>query len=74
MVWNVLAKGSGSLGNPIEISSYGGLEKAKFDGNGYQSALLIYNEDYYNISNLEITNQNSHLDSFGSIKKLPGFL
>ena len=66
-------KGSGSLGNPIEISSYGGLEKAKFDGNGYQSALLIYNEDYYNISNLEITNQNSHLDSFGSIKKLPGF-
>ena len=66
-------KGSGDLIHPIVIDTYGGIEKAIINGDGYQSCILLYNDDYISINNLEISNHNSHLDSLGNIKLLPGF-
>ena len=66
-------KGSGDLTHPIVVDTYGGIEKAIINGDGYQSSILLYNDDYISINNLEIFNYNSHLDSLGNIKLLPGF-
>lgn len=66
-------KGSGNSINPIVVDTYGGIEKAIINGDGYQSSILLYNDDYISINNLEIFNYNSHLDSLGNIKLLPGF-
>ena len=56
-------KGSGIATNPIVIDTYGGNIKASINGNGYQSCLLIYNDDNITINNLNLYNENSHLDS-----------
>jgi hypothetical protein len=66
-------KGSGDLIHPIVIDTYGGIEKAIINGDGYQSCILLYNDDFISINNLDISNYNSHLDSLGNIKLLPGF-
>ena len=66
-------KGSGSSTNPIVIDSYGGLEKPIINGDGYQSCILIYNDEFISINNLELINNESHLDSIGNVKKLSGF-
>ena len=70
MLW---IKGSGSVQNPIILDSYGGEIKPAINGNGYQSCILIYNDDNININNLELFNEASHLDSLGNVKKLIGF-
>ncbi len=70
MLW---PKGSGTPFSPIEISSYGGVEKPLIDGDGYQASVLIFNEDHYAISNLELTNQASYLDDDGVGKSAAGF-
>ena len=59
-------RGSGTEGNPIVISKYGGTEKPKIHGGhadlvdfeGYRTiqTVLLYNQQYWVISNLEITN------------------
>ena len=39
-------KGSGDPNNSIVVDSYGGAGKATINGNGYQSCILIYNNDW----------------------------
>ncbi|MEC8969139.1 MAG: right-handed parallel beta-helix repeat-containing protein, partial [Bacteroidota bacterium] len=43
------------------------------NGFGYQACVLIYNDQYITLNNLELTNEASHLDSQGNVKKLVGF-
>lgn len=66
-------KGSGSNGNPIIVDKYGGDAKPIIDGDGFQSSILIYNDDYIEINNLELVNEASHLLPSGAFKKLRGF-
>ena len=70
MLW---PKGSGTGGQPIVVGSYGGSVKPVIDGDGYQASLLIVDDDYYEISDLELTNEASHLDGSGQPKVEVGF-
>ena len=69
-------KGSGSQTQPIVLSDFGSQDELapSLDGDGFQSALLIYNDSFITVENLVFTNQASHLDSNGVVKKLPSFL
>ena len=69
-------KGSGSQTQPIVLSDFGSQDELapSLDGDGFQSALLIYNDSFITVENLVFTNQASHLDSNGVVKKLPTFL
>ena len=73
--WNGMfwPKGSGTLESPIVIDRYGEGTRPILDGDGYQAAILLYNEDHIVLRNLELTNEASHLDEFGVTKKLDGF-
>ena len=73
--WNGMfwPKGSGTLESPIVIDRYGEGAPPILDGDGYQAAILLYNEDHIVLRNLELTNEASHLDEFGMTKKLNGF-
>lgn len=51
-------KGSGVSGSPIVIDKYGGGEKPQIHGNGAEATLLLNNQQYWEINNLEITNYN----------------
>lgn len=66
-------KGSGDSSHPIVVDTYGGLDKASINGDGYQSCILLFNNEFISINNLDIFNENSHLDSLGNIKLLAGF-
>tara|TARA_B110000305_G_scaffold235777_1_gene296023 strand:- start:180 stop:2081 length:1902 start_codon:yes stop_codon:yes gene_type:complete len=66
-------KGSGDSSHPIVVDTYGGLDKASINGDGYQSCILLFNNEFISINNLDISNENSHLDSLGNIKLLAGF-
>ena len=66
-------KGSGNSSHPIVVDTYGGLDKASINGDGYQSCILLFNNEFISINNLDIFNENSHLDSLGNIKLLAGF-
>lgn len=66
-------KGSGTQALPIRIDSYGGNVNPIIDGDGYQASILIFNDDYYEIHNLELTNQASYLDSNSIAKTESGF-
>ena len=51
-------KGSGSAENPIRIDKYGRGEKPAIHGTGWKDfTLLLHNVEYWEIRNLEITNQ-----------------
>ncbi|MHC5116962.1 MAG: right-handed parallel beta-helix repeat-containing protein [Planctomycetota bacterium] len=53
-------KGSGADGNPIIIDMYGTGAKPRIDGEGdVYRTLLLENVEYYEVSNLEITNTGS---------------
>lgn len=69
-------KGSGSQNQPIVIDAFGApnLPAPILDGDGYQTALLVYNESFITVQNLAFTNQASHLDANGTVKKLSTFL
>ena len=69
-------KGSGTQNQPIVVDAFGApnLPAPILDGDGYQTALLVYNESFITIQNLAFTNQASHLDANGTVKKLPTFL
>ena len=69
-------KGSGSQNQPIVVDAFGApnLPAPILDGDGYQTALLVYNESFITVQNLAFTNQASHLDANGTVKKLPTFL
>lgn len=66
-------QGSGVAGQPIILDKYGGSALPLIDGDGYQASILIYNNEYIEIRNLELTNQASHLDENGEVKRLTGF-
>lgn len=75
-------RGSGGLVNgvpqPIKIDRYGEGEKPRIDAEGeFESALYIYNVEYWEISNLELTNTGPepkarrkgvyvHIDDYGT--------
>ena len=69
-------KGSGSHNQPIVVDAFGApnLPEPILDGDGYQTALLVYNESFITVQNLAFTNQASHLDANGTVKKLSTFL
>ena len=69
-------KGSGSQSQSIVIGAYGDVDMSHpvLDGNGYQAALLIYNDSFIKVENLVFSNQASHLDENGELKRLPSFL
>ena len=69
-------KGSGLQSQPIVLGDFGASDQPMptIDGDGFQSALLIYNDSFITVENLVFTNQASHLDSNGVVKKLPSFL
>jgi len=59
-VWNGrwLLKGSGAKDKPIVLTSYGEGEKPVIHGTGLLYTIFIYNREYWEINNLEITNFN----------------
>jgi hypothetical protein len=53
-------KGSGTERRPIAIDKYGGEEKPIINGNGAaEDAVLLKNQEYWEINNLEVTNTSS---------------
>jgi len=62
--------GSGTAINPIVIGKYGGEVKPLIDGDGYQTTILIYNNDHIEINDLEVTNQANYLDNNNNPKKI----
>jgi len=52
----VFLKGSGTEGNPISLDKYGEGPNPIINGTGGEYAVFIYNQEYWEISNLEITN------------------
>jgi hypothetical protein len=58
-MWNgqLWPKGSGVGGRPIKIGMYGGGVKPVINGEGlFEDAVLLKNQEYWEIENLEITN------------------
>jgi len=54
-------KGSGVEGRPITVDMYGGGVKPVIQGEGLaEDAVLLKNQEYWEIQNLEITNTGSH--------------
>ncbi|MHA0856880.1 carbohydrate binding domain-containing protein [Paenibacillus sp. CMAA1364] len=51
-------KGSGTQNAPIIINTYGTGNLPFINGNGNESAVHLYNQQYWEINNLEITNNN----------------
>jgi hypothetical protein len=70
MLW---PKGAGEPAHPIRIGTYGGEARPVIGGDGYQASILLFNEDDYEIADLELTNQASYLDVGGNAKSEPGF-
>ena len=66
-------KGSGNSQQDIVVDRYNGSTRPIINGFGYQACVLIYNDQYITLNNLELTNEASHLDSQGNVKKLVGF-
>ena len=66
-------KGSGNSQQDIVVDCYNGTARPTINGFGYQACVLIYNDQYITLNNLELTNEASHLDSQGNVKKLVGF-
>ncbi|WP_426641079.1 right-handed parallel beta-helix repeat-containing protein [Paenibacillus illinoisensis] len=53
-------KGSGTSSDPIVINTYGTGDKPRLDGEGaFDSTVYLYNQEYWEINNIEVTNQTS---------------
>lgn len=65
--WNrqqINFKGSGESGNPIRIEAYGTGERPKLNGGGISNGvILLFNQEYIEITGLEITNLGAKMDS-----------
>ena len=48
--------GSGASGRPIVVDSYGAGDRPAIHGNGATAAVYLRNQQYWEINNLEITN------------------
>jgi hypothetical protein len=66
-VWNrqqIMFKGSGAENSPISIGAYGAGNKPQLNGAGISNGvILLFNQEYIEISDLEITNMGSTRDS-----------
>ncbi|WP_168929009.1 carbohydrate binding domain-containing protein [Paenibacillus dokdonensis] len=51
-------KGSGTAQAPIVVDAYGAGNPPLLNGNGEEAAVYLYNQQYWEIKNLEITNDN----------------
>lgn len=58
-VGQLAPKGSGESGSPIVVDKYGSGSKPQIQGNGAEATLVLNNQQYWEINNLEITNYNS---------------
>lgn len=70
-VWNerLSLNGSGVAGNPIVVDMYGAGNKPIFNGGGGSGSLptvLLENEEYWELNNLEITNTNGSISTYQS--------
>ncbi|UCF37833.1 MAG: right-handed parallel beta-helix repeat-containing protein [Acidobacteriota bacterium] len=64
-VGRLAPKGSGSLENPIKVSTYGGEGRALIAAEGkFNEALLLQNQEYWEVSNLELTNLGTTREPF----------
>jgi hypothetical protein len=52
-------KGSGAAGSPIRIDAYGEGNDPIINGNGTLAVIYLYNVSFWEVSNLEITNQSA---------------
>ncbi len=61
-VWNgqLSPKGSGTSGKPIVISKYGAGQKPLLNGQGQLYTVRLENQEYWEVTNLEITNYNKN--------------
>lgn len=58
-------RGSGSAESPIVVSTYGGEGRALIAADGrFNEALLLQNQDYWEVSNLELTNLGPSRETF----------
>ena len=57
-VWNgqLHPLGSGSVGNPVVIGSYGSGARPIINGNGAPAAVYLYNQEHWTVTGLEIKN------------------
>lgn len=66
-VWNrqqIMFNGSGTESNPITIGAYGTGDKPQLNGEGLSNGvIMLFNQEYIEISGLEITNEGSIMDS-----------
>jgi hypothetical protein len=61
-------KGSGTSGNPITVASYGAGNKPLIQGVGaVPDTIYLYNQEYWTISGLEITNYSSTRGNFRAV-------
>ncbi|OCT11074.1 hypothetical protein A8709_05095 [Paenibacillus pectinilyticus] len=70
-VWNgqLYPKGSGVSGSPIQIDQYGTGSKPIINGGGNtQGAVYLYNQQYWEIRNLEVTNTGTTRDQYVGIR------
>lgn len=62
-IWNgqqLYPKGSGASGNPIIVDLYGGTTKPIINqGGGATGAIYLYNQEYWEFNNLELTNDSA---------------
>lgn len=60
-VWTgqLYPKGSGQAGKPITIGKYGTGNKPRIQGGGRVNAVYLFNQEYWDIGHLEITNYSS---------------
>lgn len=56
-------KGSGTARHPIHVGKYGGEAKPVINGAGVQDALLLKNQEYWEVQDLELTNTGSGISA-----------
>ncbi|MBC9719439.1 right-handed parallel beta-helix repeat-containing protein [Streptomyces sp. TRM66268-LWL] len=49
-------KGSGAAGSPIIVDAYGTGAQPKISGNGVPDAVYLYNQEYWELRNLDVSN------------------
>ncbi len=73
-------KGSGAAGRPIVIDRYGGASNPIIHGAGTEDAVKLYNQEFWEIRNLEVTNTGASpgvrrgvhlvLDNYGTARRV----
>lgn len=66
-IWNgsLWVRGSGNEKNSITVGKYGNGSKPVINGNGSNAAIFLYNQQYVEITDLEITNRGEEAWRYG---------